>query len=168
MARLAGVWTILVCLAMLAPPVGAAQGKTRAVRTDARLAVQVAASGLGGLVAGTEDREEQVRLIREFVAASRFFPDGDGYFFVYDTAGVCVAHGAQPNLVGRNLLDYRDKNGFAVIRAIIEKGTAGGGYVEYLWPRPNVEGTFEKLAYVEPIPGTNFIIGAGLYFLDVW
>ncbi|MCJ2166285.1 cache domain-containing protein [Pseudodesulfovibrio sp. S3-i] len=158
-----------VCLAVvLLVSVGTGvHGESRVVRADIKLVVQVAATGLGGLIAGVESRSEQIRLIQDFVKSSRFFPDKDGYFYVYDTKGVCIAHGVQPQLVGRSLIDFKDKSGFAVIQAIVEAGKAGGGYVEFYWHRPGAQGTFNKLGYVEMIPSTDFVIGSGLYYIDI-
>lgn len=143
-----------------------ASAEARTVRSDVELVVTVAASGLAGQVRGVEDREAQLRMIGEFVTTSRFFADKTGYFFVYDTQGVCVAHGSDPALIGRPLMDYKDGNGFPVIRTIVDLGQANGGFLEYLWDKPDVDGTHRKVAYVLPIPGTDFIIGSGLYLPD--
>lgn len=164
-----GVLILWLALLTALPPVyaGAQPHRPSAVRSDIRLAVQVAASGLGGLVARVQRREERIALIRDYVAKARFFPDGQGYLFVYDRDGVCVAHGSQPELEGRSLIGLKDPSGFAVVRALVETGLKGGGYVEYVWPKPGMEGEFEKLGYVERIPGTDFIIGSGLYYVDI-
>lgn len=140
--------------------------EARTARGDVELVVTAAASGLAGQVRGAADREAQLRVIGEFVAASRFFADNTGYFFVYDTKGVCVAHGCDPALIGRPLMGYKDGNGFPVIRTIVDTGRAGGGFLEYLWDKPDATGTHRKVAYVMPIPGTDFIIGSGLYLPD--
>ncbi|MGE4193876.1 MAG: cache domain-containing protein [Pseudodesulfovibrio sp.] len=163
-------WTgVILAVWMAAIPAFSAEKPPRpkAVRSDIQLAVQVAASGLGGLVAGVEGREERLRLIRGYVTKARFFPDGEGYFFVYDLEGICVAHGVQPELVGRSLINLKDASGFSVIRALVEVGRKGGGYIEYAWPKPGSEGDFDKIGYVEAIPGTDYIIGSGLYFVDL-
>ncbi|WP_316897464.1 cache domain-containing protein [Pseudodesulfovibrio indicus] len=163
-------WTgVILAFWLAAVPAFSAEKlpRPKAVRSDIQLAVQVAASGLGGLVAGVEGREEQLRLLRGYVAKARFFPDGEGYFFVYDQDGTCVAHGAQPELVGRSLMDLKDASGFSVVRALVEVAGKGGGYVEYAWPKPGNDGSYDKIGYVEAIPGTGYIIGSGLYYVDL-
>jgi two-component system NarL family sensor kinase len=169
MPRLLRVLAAFWLLTTLWPTAVAAEvrGKTQTTRPDVELVVTVAATGLGGQFATVSDRDEQIRLLRAFVASSRFFPENNGYFFVYDTKGVCVAHGSNPALVGRSLMDYRDGNGFPVIRAIVELGMAGGGFLEYQWEKPDAAGPHEKLGYVMPIPGTDFIIGSGLYLVEI-
>jgi methyl-accepting chemotaxis protein len=41
----------------------------------------------------------------------------------------------------------------------------GGGFVEYSWVNPSATTNDEqkKIGYVEPIPGTNYFIGSGVY-----
>lgn len=169
MSHLLRAFAALCLLTAFWPTGGAAEvrGKTRTTRPDVELVVTVAATGLGGQLAIVTDRDEQIRLLRAFAASSRFFPEHNGYFFVYDTQGVCVAHGSNPALVGRSLMDYQDGNGFPVIRTIIELGMAGGGFLEYQWEKPDAAGPHEKLGYVMPIPGTDFIIGSGLYLPEI-
>ncbi|MUM76588.1 sodium:calcium antiporter [Pseudodesulfovibrio sp. F-1] len=160
----------VICLlfALLAAPCAAfPPGKTRPIRPDVELVVAVAATGLGGLFEIVRDRDERLRLLRSFVASSRFFPERNGYFFVYDSEGICVAHGSTPELIGRALMEYEDENGFPVIRALVELGRGGGGFLEYLWDKPGSTGPHEKLGYVLPIPNTDFIIGSGLYLPEI-
>ncbi|QGY39924.1 sodium:calcium antiporter [Pseudodesulfovibrio cashew] len=159
---------LVAAILLIASPAWAeAQTRKRAIRPDAKLAVDVVADGLGGLLSGVEDREEQIRLVRAFITPVRFFPDGSGYYFVYDYSGVCIAHGTQPELVGMDLLDMRDKAGIPVIRKIIGTARAGGGFIEYYWEEPGLVGTHEKISYVKPIRGTDFIIGTGIYFINL-
>lgn len=160
------LWLVVVAAVLCAPPAHA-QVKSPPLRSGVTLAVHVAATGLSGLLTQTDDRELQASMIRDYVRTARFFDDETGYFFVYDSSGVCIANGIQPEIEGKNLLGYRDKAGFAVIKAIIELGQSGGGFVEYLWRHPDRKGTFEKLGYVEMIPDTDYIIGSGLYFHDI-
>src|SRR5579862_4575727 len=48
------------------------------------------------------------------------FHDRDLYPFIYDMKGFCVAHGARPALIGKNLLDLKDQDGKYLIRAMID------------------------------------------------
>lgn len=47
------------------------------------------------------------------------FHDRDLYPFIYDLSGQCVAHGARPALIGKNLLDLKDQDGKYLIREMI-------------------------------------------------
>ena len=48
------------------------------------------------------------------------FHDRDLYPFIYDLKGVCVAHGARPALIGKNLVDLKDQDGKYLIQEMIK------------------------------------------------
>jgi len=76
---------------------------------------------------------------------------------------VNIAHATQKDLQGKNLFDYKDTKGKYVIRELADAAKKGGGMVEYYWIKPGSKGELKKLGYVEPIPGTNYFIGTGVY-----
>src|SRR5277367_2807460 len=47
------------------------------------------------------------------------FHDRDLYPFVYDMSGTCVAHGARPALIGKNLIELKDQDGKYLIRELV-------------------------------------------------
>src|SRR5271169_1337924 len=47
------------------------------------------------------------------------FKDRDLYIFAYDFNGVCLAHGDNPKLIGKNLYDWQDADGRYNMRAHI-------------------------------------------------
>ena len=129
----------------------------------AAIAVHSAAVGLGGIIKNITNEKDRIELIRAFITPIRFYPDKSGYFYVYDTDCVNIAHAVQKNLQGKNLYDYQDIKGKFVIRELAAKAKEGGGFVEYHWVRPNSEGEHKKIGYVELIPGTDYFIGDGVY-----
>jgi len=132
-------------------------------KKTAVLVVHLAAQGLGGQYALVADQEKRIRLIRSFIDPIRFYPDDSGYFYVYNYDCINIAHATQKNLEGKNLSDYRDEKGKFVIRELAKAARQGGGFVEYYWARPGAEGEHLKIGYVEPIPGTDYFIGTGVY-----
>ena len=110
-----------------------------------------------------KDDSAKINYIRQSIDPIRFYPDSSGYFYVYDTACVNIAHAIQKNLQGQNLYDYQDSRGTYVIRALSAMAKKGGGYVEYYWIKPGETGEKMKLGYVEPIPNTGYFIGSGVY-----
>lgn len=145
-----------------------AQPRKNAVRQDAELVVQTAAHGLGGILANVKNVEAQIQIVQDFVSSTRFFSDQSGYFFVYNYKGICVAHGDQPDLVGQTLKNHVDSNGIPVIQAMIDMSKRGGGFIEYVWQKPNTDGLYRKLGYIEPIANTDLFIGTGVYFPGSW
>lgn len=95
--------------------------------------------------------------------ANTTFHDRDLYVYVYDMKGVAVAHGVNPKMVGRNLLELRDGEGKYIVKNFIEtaNGPAGKGWVEYKWPNPVTKQVDLKAGYVER--SGDLIVGSGIY-----
>ena len=95
--------------------------------------------------------------------ANTTFHDRDLYVYVYDMKGVAVAHGVNPKMVGRNLLELRDGEGKAIVKNFIAtaNGPAGKGWVEYKWPNPVTKQVDLKAGYVER--SGDLIVGSGIY-----
>lgn len=104
-----------------------------------------------------------IHYIRRAIDPIRFYPDSSGYFYVYGYDCVNIAHARQKDLQGKSLYDYQDSHGNYVIRDLAAMAQQGGGFVEFYWIKPGETGEKEKLGYVEPIPGTNYFIGSGVY-----
>ena len=58
--------------------------------------------------------------------STKEFHDRDLYVFIYDMSGVCVAHGARPALIGKNLIDIKDQDGKYLIREMVEIAKGAG------------------------------------------
>jgi cytochrome c len=95
--------------------------------------------------------------------SNKEFHDRDLYAYVYDLSGLCVAHGARPALIGKNLIDIKDQDGNYLIRSHVEiaKGP-GSGWVSYKWPNPITSKIEDKTSYVEKL-GDNYFVGVGVY-----
>jgi signal transduction histidine kinase len=141
----------------------AQENDSNALKQAAVAAVHTAAAGLGAVLKDAPDSEAQLKIIRAFIEPVRFFADQSGYFYVYNFGCTNVAHATQKNLVGKNLFDHKDSRGKLDIQALAAAAKLGGGFVEYYWVKPGMTGEFKKLGYVEPIPGTDYFIGTGIY-----
>src|SRR5580704_14237552 len=54
------------------------------------------------------------------------------YFFMYDEAGTNIMAGPLPQLVGKNMIDAKDPNGFFFVRAFLASGALpDGGFNAY-------------------------------------
>ena len=52
-------------------------------------------------------------------------------------SGKCVAHGARPALIGKNLIDLKDQDGKFLIREMVDMAKGpGSGWIAYKWPNP--------------------------------
>ncbi|WP_067983359.1 cache domain-containing protein [Neptuniibacter pectenicola] len=111
---------------------------------------------------GDKNAEKEIKnMLQNLIYSS------DGYFFVYDMAGVNLVHPIQPELVGQNLIELQDTNGKYVIRDLIKIAEEGGGFYRYLWRKPSEGHQEKKLSYVVKIPKFNWMMGTGLYIDDI-
>jgi len=95
--------------------------------------------------------------------SNKEFHDRDLYPYIYTLSGVCVAHGARPALIGKNLIDIKDQDGKYLIREHIEMANGpGSGWVSYKWPNPITNKIEDKTSYVEKM-GDNYFVGVGVY-----
>src|SRR5580658_217329 len=91
------------------------------------------------------------------------FHDRDLYPFIYDMSGICVAHGARPALIGKNLIDLKDQDGKYLIRELAAVATGpSSGWVDYKWPNPITNKIEDKTSYVEKLDSDHFV-GVGVY-----
>ena len=95
---------------------------------------------------------------------------GEIYVFFLQTDGLLVFHGANPSIENMNIFDDQDLNGVYYTRELIAAAQAGGGYVEYYFDNPAVDGDEDtgspKVGYTETVmvDGTELVIGSGFYF----
>ncbi len=88
--------------------------------------------------------------------------DRDLYVFVNDLDGLVFAHGADPSLVGQNLWDTTDINGFHFVRAMVAIDPTG--WVDYVWPDPLTGEQTPKTSYIIRIG--DYVLGVGAYLID--
>jgi signal transduction histidine kinase len=90
------------------------------------------------------------------------FHDRDLYPFIYDMKGTCVAHGARPALIGKNLIELKDQDGKYLIRELVDIANGpGSGWVDYKWPNPLNNKIEDKSSYVEKMG--DYFVGVGVY-----
>lgn len=87
------------------------------------------------------------------------FQYGDLYLEVYSPKGICLAHGNNQDLVGKDFWDVVDQDGKFYVREMVKKALNQSGWVDY-----KIRNLF-KSAYVERVNlGTDsYIIVCGLY-----
>jgi hypothetical protein len=94
---------------------------------------------------------------------------GSIYLFVSDLQGNMIFHGESQSLEGRDLIDLEDLNGVKITQELLAQVANGGGFVEYLWDDPLIEGDEDrsspKVGYAAPLSilGQEFSIGSGFY-----
>ena len=87
------------------------------------------------------------------------FHDRDLYVMVYYPAGKCVAHGANPKLIGKDLINFQDTYGTYVIKDLV--AVTDAGCINYRWAHPVTKKLQPKTTYV--IHVGNYFVGVGAY-----
>ncbi|WP_291449434.1 methyl-accepting chemotaxis protein [Desulfovibrio sp.] len=129
-------------------------------------AVEVEAQNLANRLKNVSDKKEQYAIIEQLTDYQRFFPNNEGYYFTYTTDGMRINVPINKSLNGKDCSGLKDANGVPFVRKFMEVAKAGGGFVEYSFEKPGA-GIQPKLSYVCLIPGTDALIGTGVYIDSV-
>jgi methyl-accepting chemotaxis protein len=128
--------------------------------------VDMMAVTLASAAEGVQDEHQVYSIFKHLIQTARFFPDQSGYIFIYKKGGTVFVLPPKPELEGKNIIGLKDANGKALIKELDTVARNGGGFVNYLWPKPN-QGVQPKLSYARMIPGDRYWIGAGVYIDDI-
>lgn len=109
--------------------------------------------------------ESHDSVLRAAVDKIRFEDDSSGYYFIYKGT-INVALPIKKESVGKDLAQNKDVNGVFFVQELYKKAQESGGFVEYVFPKPN-KGDQPKLGYSEMIPGTSLWIGTGIYIDNI-
>ena len=130
---------------------------------------------LRAFVHAARERADQASTLAEYQKVLEEFrteetwKKGSIYLFVLSPGGVMLFHAEDKDLEGQDLIGLEDANGVKIIQDLLAAAAEGGGYVEYLWPDPAVEGDEEtgspKVSYAIPYSalGQDLILGSGFY-----
>lgn len=130
--------------------------------------LQVAVHSMGyslGQMINKIPEAERDSFLRIAVDKIRFEKDSSGYYFIY-RGTVNVALPIKKASVGKDLSQLKDVNGVFFVQELSKNAHAGGGFVEYVFPKPG-KGDQPKLGYSEMIPGTDIWIGTGIYIDNI-
>jgi len=92
------------------------------------------------------------------------FVDGEYYVFAFTMADICLAHPANPGMVGKNMGSLPDADGkqfFKGFHEVMDK--SGSGWVSYKWNNPVTKKIQLKSSFVMKIDGKDMYIGCGIY-----
>jgi len=85
------------------------------------------------------------------------------YVYIYDTNGLCLAHGANARQVNTNRMALKDVNGklFVAEQIKVAQNNAKGGWCDFTTTNPTTNKLEPKSAYLELCDGMVF--GCGIY-----
>lgn len=169
-----GLLILLSALSLLAVAADTALSMRRQVEADQReqvksvvQAAHTMAMGLVGEVdAGKISMDQAREQLKSSLRAMRF-QDGREYLFAYSMQGVNIAHPIKRELEGKSLIDLKDAQGRTFIADMVKAAEAGGGYVEYLWPKPGSDVPVAKVGYALAVERMDLFVASGIYMEDV-
>ena len=90
------------------------------------------------------------------------FHDRDLYVVVYDLSGKCLAHGANPKQIGKDLLELRDPDGKFFVKERVEMAkTQPSFWQDYKFLNPVTRQIEPKSMYLEKVD--DILVGCGIY-----
>lgn len=94
--------------------------------------------------------------------------DINDYVFIYDFNGTSIYYPISKQNIGKNLYEFTDPTGKKVIKELVEvsKDNAGG-FVEYIWYKPELEKEAQKISYALSYKPWNWTIGKGVYLDEI-
>ncbi|WP_072679491.1 methyl-accepting chemotaxis protein [Arcobacter sp. LA11] len=122
------------------------------------------------LVTGSYVNDVSEKIKQEALAAiSKMGYGQNGYFWVNDSKHIVKAHGKDPSIVGKNMIDFKDKKGIYIYREIVNIANKNkeGGILNYHWSKLNEKGVHKKISYVKKFEPWDLIIGTGVYADDI-
>jgi cytochrome c len=90
------------------------------------------------------------------------FIDRDLYVVVYDLTAKCLAHGQKKNMVGKELIDFKDTDGKEYMKERVElMKKQPSAWQDYKFMNPVSKQIEPKSMYIERF--NDLIIGCGIY-----
>ncbi|WP_337269941.1 methyl-accepting chemotaxis protein [Oryzifoliimicrobium ureilyticus] len=137
------------------------------LRTHVETAISVLKDYQGRVEEGRLSLEEAKKQAYGQLNKMSFNPDG--YFYGYDYDVVLVFHPTSPS-VGKSNKGVKDANGYAYRDELVRLGRAGGGYVEFLGPKPGKDPndrSYPKASYAKVFEPWQIVIITALYTDDL-
>jgi len=105
-------------------------------------------------------------MIRQTISDTRY--GKSGYFWINDLDAKIVDHPIKPSLNGKDLSNFKDKNGKKIFVEFAKVAkNSGDGFVDYVWPKPGFDKPQDKISYVKLFKQFNWVIGTGEYIDNV-
>ncbi len=101
----------------------------------------------------------------QFMGKDSKFIYGGTYIWVNSFDCVMLMHPIKSKMEGKSLLAMADANGKLFFVEFVKAAKAGGGWVQYNWPKPGEKKSSLKVSYVLPAKcdGKDVVVGSGIY-----
>ena len=118
---------------------------------------------------GEISRGQAQQLALQVIENMTYGPDNQNYFWIQDKEPILLMHPNAPELTGEYIGDLEVVEGQFLIREIMEViDQHEAGFVEYYWQYFEEEDNIQqKLSYVSEFPAWDWVIGTGVYTVDI-
>ena len=164
MSMMIGLMSVLIfCLTAAAqtPMPANASSQDLLIKSEVETAVSMLAVINAKYKKGEMNIEQAKKLGADLLREMRY--GKDGYFWADMMDGVNMVLYGRKDVEGRNRLNDKDSQGTYYIKEFMAKAKAGGGYVEYLYPKKGQTKEETKRAYVMPFKPFGWVVGTGYY-----
>ncbi|MBF0467717.1 MAG: methyl-accepting chemotaxis protein [Desulfamplus sp.] len=121
-------------------------------------------SGVYMEVAEEKIKQDATRVIEQL----RYGPDVKDYFWINDMELKMIMHPYKPELNGKDLSDFKDPEGKHLFKEMVRVcKESGGGFVDYMWPKPGLDNPVGKISYVHLFKEWGWVVGTGVYIDDI-
>ncbi len=118
-----------------------------------------------------KDKKSQAEIQKEIlqtIEKLRVNQNPNEYIFIYDFNGKLIQDAVSKNNIGENFYNLKDINGKEVIKELITTSQKKhGGYVEYVWYKPEISKQTNKISYSLSYNKWNWTIGKGVYLDEI-
>ncbi|WP_306589665.1 methyl-accepting chemotaxis protein [Geothrix sp. 21YS21S-4] len=136
------------------------------IRSLTETAVGILAAHEAEAASGAIPREEAQRRAVAQIKAIRY--GAGNYFYVFNQEPRIVTVPIRPEMEGKLVNDFTDKQGTRIYVELQKLGREpGGGYMQLWFGKPGVDGAFPKLNYVKLFEPWGWNIGTGVYIDDL-
>jgi cytochrome c len=98
----------------------------------------------------------------DFADPAKGYMAGESYVFIQDMHARMVCNPSNPRIVGKDLSELKDSDGFAFSADMVRIAKASGsGWVEYKWVNPTTRQLQKKKSFVER--SDDYVVGSGFY-----
>jgi len=153
----------VLCLPANAQPATMENSSTQdlLIKSEVETAVSMLQAIYNRQQAGAMTIDQAKKLGADLLRELRY--GADGYFWADTTKGVNVVLYGRKDVEGRNRLEAKDIKGNFFVKEFLTKGQAGGGYVEYWFPKLGQQEQRAKRSYVLLFKPFGWVVGSGYY-----
>lgn len=159
---------VVLSIAVLYLPANGQAGKTEnpsaqdvLIRSEVETAVSMLQAIFTKQQQGEMTLEQAKKLGADLLRELRY--GADGYFWADTTEGVNVVLYSRKDVEGINRLEAKDPKGAFYVKEFLAQGQAGGGYVDYWFPKKGQIVPQPKRSYVLLSKPFGWVVGTGYY-----